>query len=457
LSALGPAAVVTIALGWTGGSLSDPDMWWHVRTGRWILDHHAVPHTDPWSFTAPHGHWVPTAWLSDTVFAAVWHLGGYQGIRVLRVALAGLVVVALWLVARRFTSNALAASFGLALALLPIAPFLRERPQVIAYLFLCWLAVLLQQIMAGKRPPVVGTVLLTYLWANVHGSWVLAPAVVLGAGLLSWASDRTRVPLAARCTVVALLSLASTFLTPAGPRLGLWPIVVHRVAAPVTEWQRTAPFSVIGLPFLVLVAAITIRWARTSEPVPGTRVVLVLSLATFGLVAYRYVPPATILLLPEFVRPMQPPDHEAAKSRVPKAALGVLVLGVMVAVVRMAVTPTISPTQPTRVAQELAHRSGQLRVLNSYDVGGLLTGTASPPVRVAIDGRTDIWSASYVRRYVDDLDGNDDWRTLVDQLAPDAAVLPRESTVARGLVAERGWRITLVDGGWALLEPPRAR
>ena len=29
--------------------ISDPDIWWHLRTGDWILAHHTVPSTDPFS------------------------------------------------------------------------------------------------------------------------------------------------------------------------------------------------------------------------------------------------------------------------------------------------------------------------------------------------------------------------------------------------------------------------
>jgi len=27
----------------------DPDIWWHLQTGRWIIEHGAVPQTDPFS------------------------------------------------------------------------------------------------------------------------------------------------------------------------------------------------------------------------------------------------------------------------------------------------------------------------------------------------------------------------------------------------------------------------
>jgi hypothetical protein len=114
----------------------------------------------------------------------------------------------------------------------------------------------------------------------------------------------------------------------------------------------------------------------------------------------------------------------------------------------------VSGDQPVALVDRLADRGEEVRLLNQYDVGGLVTGRASPPARVAIDGRTDIWSAHFVRRYVDGLGGGD-WRPLVDELSPDAALLRKDSEAARGLQLERRWRVIDRDGGWVLLEPPR--
>jgi hypothetical protein len=27
--------------------ITDPDIWWHLQTGPWIIEHRAVPQTDP--------------------------------------------------------------------------------------------------------------------------------------------------------------------------------------------------------------------------------------------------------------------------------------------------------------------------------------------------------------------------------------------------------------------------
>jgi hypothetical protein len=443
--------VVALTLAWAGGPLSDPDVWWHVRTGRYVLDHHAIPHTDPWSFTAPHGSWVPTSWLSDVLLALVDRTSGYAGLRVLRLLLALAVVVATWLLARSCARTTQDASLATGLAVLAVAPFLRERPQVLSLVLVAWLAHRVQRVLAGEMPKVLPLVAVCWLWANLHGMWVLLPVAVLGAGVLAWCEDRSRVPLAARCTTIALLSWLAVLVTPVGPRLAWWPWIVRRAAAPITEWQPTVLTSGVGLPLLLLLAVLAVRWARSRLPVPWTRVGYVLAVALFGLLAYRNVAPAALLLVPELARSSQPLEHV---PRAPRAGLVAAGLGLALAAVNLGTATSVSADQPVALVDRLADRGQEVRLLNHYDVGGLVTGRASPPAHVAIDGRTDIWSARFVRRYVDGLGGGD-WRPLVDELKPDAALLRKDSEAARGLQLERHWRITDRDGSWVLLEPTR--
>ncbi|MBK6446242.1 MAG: hypothetical protein IPF81_13385 [Bacteroidetes bacterium] len=32
-------------------ALKEPDVWWQIRTGEWILEHHQVPVSDVFSYT----------------------------------------------------------------------------------------------------------------------------------------------------------------------------------------------------------------------------------------------------------------------------------------------------------------------------------------------------------------------------------------------------------------------
>ncbi|MGA7558617.1 MAG: hypothetical protein WBW12_06850, partial [Terriglobales bacterium] len=60
-------------------SVRDPDMWWHVKTGDWIVAHHAVPHNGLFSWTAADRPWVAYSWGFEVILSRAYqwfHLMG---------------------------------------------------------------------------------------------------------------------------------------------------------------------------------------------------------------------------------------------------------------------------------------------------------------------------------------------------------------------------------------------
>ena len=52
-------------------NVTDPDVWWHLRTGQLILQNHALFHTDPYSFTRFGQPWIDHEWLSQLLIFCV--------------------------------------------------------------------------------------------------------------------------------------------------------------------------------------------------------------------------------------------------------------------------------------------------------------------------------------------------------------------------------------------------
>ena len=91
LAALLPVfALVALAL---GGPILSGDLWWHLRTGAWILAEGELPSNDPFSHTAGDTHWVLQEYGSQVVFALVHGALGFAGLRVLAAALGLLLLV----------------------------------------------------------------------------------------------------------------------------------------------------------------------------------------------------------------------------------------------------------------------------------------------------------------------------------------------------------------------------
>ena len=57
-------------------ALSDPDVWWHIRLGDWIIAHHQIPAGELFAYTAFGNPLVAHEWLSETIFAALAAVGG---------------------------------------------------------------------------------------------------------------------------------------------------------------------------------------------------------------------------------------------------------------------------------------------------------------------------------------------------------------------------------------------
>src|SRR5204863_5791144 len=74
--------------------LSDPDLWWHLRTGQLIVSTHHVPHSDVYSYTVPGRLWVVQEWFSEVIMYGLRRWFGLYGILFFR-ALLLLVLYAL--------------------------------------------------------------------------------------------------------------------------------------------------------------------------------------------------------------------------------------------------------------------------------------------------------------------------------------------------------------------------
>jgi len=66
--------LIPVMLGSSGTIFNDGDVSWHFATGQWILDHRAIPNTDPFSFTWAGKPWVPFEWLSEVLLAGWYRL-----------------------------------------------------------------------------------------------------------------------------------------------------------------------------------------------------------------------------------------------------------------------------------------------------------------------------------------------------------------------------------------------
>lgn len=238
-------AAVLLAVGSVGfDALSDPDVWWHMRLGDWILAGHRIPTTELFSYTAQGNPLTAHEWLSDTVFALLNGGGG-----LLLVALfvgvacwSGFVAIAIRAAQRG--AGPIAMALGLALGAKAAEPVLGTRPQVFTFVLLCWTLWLADSYLrkGGRRIWLLPAVFL--LWANLHAGFIaglgVLVLVVLGEVIKRWlhspaAATRERLRVLLLCIGASALAAC---VNPSGPSLYHFALTVSTTEGQkgIVEW-----------------------------------------------------------------------------------------------------------------------------------------------------------------------------------------------------------------------------
>ena len=220
-------------VGLHAAAVGDPDIWWHLRNGEWMLQHRSIPHTDLFSAFGTGKFCAAYSWLFEVLVFGLFHRLGMAGILVYTAGLLLAITVAIHHLLRRlqqdFSINVLltfAACFSCSHLYTP-------RPWLLSILFFVLeIDILMQARRNGTRRELLWLPVLFLLWANVHIQFVDG-LIVLS---LCWAESMlgsrqrgmsTRLQ-PAFATVTMLASLAATLCNPCGWRIYQ---VAHDLAA----------------------------------------------------------------------------------------------------------------------------------------------------------------------------------------------------------------------------------
>ncbi len=261
------AGAAAVAATWLGFKELQPDSYRLLYTGRWIA-HNGIPSHDVFTVAASGRPFADQQWLAELLHYEVWRIAGYAGVVLLS---AGAFALGYALLAAVIRRRGASAAVSVAFALLALVgalslTFVRAQNLVIPLLVLMlWLCL---EPPGTERPDrrLLGVPLLLILWANLHGSVVLAAAIA-AAYLLARAVMRLRAhdPRGAACYgALALASAASPLATPYGTHVLTYYLSMFgnsAVALADIEWAAPAPGTLAFLQFLLPVAVASISLA----------------------------------------------------------------------------------------------------------------------------------------------------------------------------------------------------
>jgi len=218
--------------------LREPDLWWQIRTGEWIIANGKVPTQDVFSFTYSGTPWINIKWGFEVLAAFIAGWFGAECVLLLQLFFSVLLLYTLWQTSKLFAQQSdwsdvvfpIAAMF-----LLPAIDYrMVGRPEMITHFFTAlFLFLLLRYHRVGGRQIYI-LIPLQLLWANMHeafGVGVVLVSLFTAAYWSTYAYQKYKqksvaVELPTHLTLVLLASLGAVCINPQGIKLLLQPIEI---------------------------------------------------------------------------------------------------------------------------------------------------------------------------------------------------------------------------------------
>jgi hypothetical protein len=429
------------------------DLAYHVRAGELTFRTGDLVLIDPFTFTRAGDPWLNQQWAAQLIFASAHRVLGWAGVGITYAAALGSGFSFLYRSCRRAEAAPRTAALLTLLGFLVASGSLAARPQALAVpLFTgTWLLLARRDRWTWLVP------ILALIWANVHGSFVLAPLLVvfaLGDDLIE------RRP-AARTLVLLLATVVATLVTPFGP--GVWSYAVEistseTIRNGVAEWRPPSPLSISGAPFwlsgvIVLGTAVWKRRAVRAIDIARLLVFFVLGVpALRGTLWWALAAPPVISRW--FRTTEQSNGDRESAGRDPLrmiAAAFVLALLPIALFLRRGVDPVTGTTQRLAAdapevlvdATRSALPSGS-RVL-VYQPFASWFEFSLPEDLVMVDSRIELFPDTVWDDYDRVITAGDGWERILDDHRIASVVLPPQAVLRGKLRGAHGWR-QVVDG-----------
>ncbi len=487
---LGFSLLILLLGGWIAGTAyHDPDTCWLLGLGRWMWEHHALPATDPFSFTfalLPGRPFIMYQWLTELFFYACVNVGGLTFL----LGVAALILSCAFVCVPMKTFDRLGVTrlrtfLLVALAIVSASFHTLIRPEIVSYLLLSsWLSLMLSMRSAdeketGEAPARIDWAMiggfcgLMTLWVNMHTAFTIPLAILLvyvTVSSLQWLFSKDRGAFPYTTAAVSLVgALLCTLINPYG--FGLWQYIPQLFFMPLNRFiDELRPFSgslkdITYYPFALLsIISVCECIKMLRSPIkPRASWFSPIEIAILIVVAFscrRLIPFHALALIYEcaWMRTHRELVETGSILRVANQKLRKLFtsdlawFGITAAIVAAGVfSVATGPVKPHCPQSSVAFQSPIEAIdylkqhppvgpgFNSPQFGDVMIWHLSPVPKLFVDTRFDMYGAPLLHQYLSIAYCKQGWRELLDGYKINWVLIGPAQPLAKELSASADW------------------
>ncbi len=450
----------------------DTDMYWHLRTGQFILQTRSVPLSDPFSWTALGTPWVDVHWLSQVILFGAYTLLGMPGLAWLVAALVVLAFVFVW---KQMEGTPLLRAFIVVLAAAAAGAVWTPRSQMATFVLTALVGYLVYLYKWKQLDRLWVIPIVFVLWVNLHGGYVsgfmLLGAVLAGEianhvlgftgpEVMSWKRWR-------KLLIITLISGGVLLINPYTIHALLLPFKTVNIGVLqdfIQEWAAPNFHELYQQPmvWMLLLTLVIIGWS--GRRLDATDAALLVVFAYISFLARRNIGLFALICAPVLSR------HAAAlvsryrwgqrpmSKGVPLLNWIVLIVIGLAALLKV-IWPITSVAQqqaedkilPASAANWIVEHQPVGKLFNSYNWGGYLLWRLWPEYPIYTDGRTDVYANAFLQEYLKIVTGQLDAPALFDERGIKLVMIEQESPLVAQLLESGRWQAAYRDDKAAVL------
>jgi hypothetical protein len=446
-------AVVLPALAVLLSRLPVNDLAYLLRAGDFTLNTGHVLRADLFTFTMNGQPWTDQQWGAASILAALFRLGGWRGLVVLRACLTSFAIAFTYRRTFRMNGDPLVSgclSIGAFLVAITLPGTFSLRPQLLAVPLLAGSVSLIGD--RETHPAGLAWLLpIGVLWANIHGSFVLLPLLLLIAFVDDVVSRRPTWRWTGCLVVVTVLTpLASPWGS--GVYSYLWTIATSSIVRDVIdEWKPLAsqfPAWVLFLVFNVTVLVAAVR--HRSRPLSVEEVMTLVIFTALPIWSGRNlvwwvvaVPPVGGALLASWHPGERPAGRVDVILSLTLGAVLLLSVGRVLTTRPPELLLSEAPSGITEAVRGAAHPG--VRVFDGR--WGSWFEFATPSLPMFVDSRAELFPDAVWHDYFQVSEAQAGWQTVLDDWNVDIVVAAddHDAALIDALEHENGWKLVYRD------------